>query len=99
MCAGPFALLEAGYLRRSSELRGRRTTHHAAVWPGASRPHPHVKAGTHNSFQDPFQFEVSLILLALTEVSYLTAPMTNDLDLLSGSQDQNPSSGYSIGQN
>lgn len=98
MCR-PICFAGGRVLRRSSELRGRRTTHHAAVWPGASRPHPHVKVGTHISFQDPFQFEVSLILLALTEVSYLTAPMTNDLDLLSGSQDQNPSSGYSIGQN
>lgn len=95
--AAPLALLETGHLRRRSGPRVRRTTHHAAVWPGASGPHPRVKASTHNSLQDPFQFQVSVLLLALTEVSYLTAPMTSDLDLLSDSQGQNPSSGYSTG--
>lgn len=54
---------------------------------------------TQGILQDPFQFEVCITLLALTKVSYLTAPLTNDLDLLRGSQGQNPSSGYSVGQN
>lgn len=51
--------------------------------------HIHMSRWVHSALSDPFQFEVSIILLALTEFSYLSAPMTNDLDVLCGSQNRN----------
>lgn len=74
VCADPVAVLGAVHGWESTGPRIRSTTHRAAVWLG-TRFHIHMSKWVPLTLFLPTG---SLILLALTEFSYLTAPMTND---------------------